>query len=223
MIDALRVIMEIGKKERRVVAGAMDWPGLDRWERTDDGAIAKLTSYLPRYAPVAERAGLADEFAGCGDVEIVERIPGSGSADFWGIAHVPADIERDVLSPPELERRLALLRACWSYFDETAERVSADLRPGPRGGGWTRDELIRHVHVNEPQQFTRKVEVRTPREVVLTADGRDAHREATLDAIRTYNVEGRAARTWPIQFLIRRIAHHVMDHAWEMEDRGLGS
>lgn len=29
------------------------------------------------------------------------------------------------------------------------------------------------------------------------------------------------ARTWPIQFLIRRTAHHVMDHAWELEDRDL--
>jgi hypothetical protein len=76
--------------------------------------------------------------------------------------------------------------------------------------------------VNEAQQFTRKVEVRTPREMVLSPDGRAAHREATLDAIRAYNADGRiAGRSWPIQFLIRRIAHHVMDHAWEMEDRDL--
>jgi hypothetical protein len=223
MAGKLRVILEIGKKERRVVAGAMDWPGLDRWGKTDDGAIEKLKSYLPRYAGVAERAGVAKTFAHHRDVEIVERVPGSGSADYWGIAHVPSEIEREVLSPPELERRLALLRACWSYFDSTAERVSAQLRPGPRGGGWTRDEIIRHVHVNEPEQFTRKVEVRTPREVMLSPGGRTVHREATLDAIRANNAEGKAARTWPIQFLIRRIAHHAMDHAWEMEDRDLSS
>jgi hypothetical protein len=223
MTDKLRVVLEIGKKGRRVVAGAMDWPGLDRWGKTDDGAIEKLTSYLPRYAGVAERAGLPDEFAGQRDVEVVECVPGSSSADFWGIAHVPSDIEREVLSPPELERRLALLRACWSYFDSTAERVSAELMPGPRGGGWTREEIIRHVHVNEPEQFTRKVEVRTPREVVLTPDGRAFHREATVEAIRAYNAEGKPARTWPIQFLMRRISHHVMDHAWEMEDRDLTS
>ena len=42
-----------------------------------------------------------------------------------------------------------------------------------------------------------------------------------LDAIRAYNADGKPARTWPIQFLIRRIAHHAMDHGWEMEDRGL--
>ena len=223
MADKLRVILEVGKKERRTVAGAMDWPGLDRWGKTDDLAIEKVTSYLPRYAGVAKLAGLAKKFALHRDVEIVERVTGSGSADYWGIAHVPSEIEREVLSPAELQRRLALLRACWNYFDSTAERVSAELRPGPRGGGWTRDEIIRHVYVNEPEQFTRKVEVRTPRDVVLTPDGRAVHREETLDAIRAYNVEGKAARSWPIQFLIRRIAHHLMDHAWEMEDRDLSS
>ena len=223
MAEKLRVILEVGKKERRVVAGAMDWPGLDRWGKTDDLAIEKVTSYLPRYAGVAKLAGLAKKFALQRDVEIVERVTGSGSADYWGIAHVPSEIERKVLSPAELERRLALLQACWSYFDSTADRVSAELRPGPRGGGWTRDEIIRHVHVNEPEQFTRKVEVRTPRDVVLSPDGRAVHREETFDAIRAYNAEGRAARSWPIQFLIRRIAHHVMDHAWEMEDRDLSS
>ncbi len=221
MADKLRVILEIGKKERRIVAGAMDWPGLDRWGKTDDVAIEKLTSYLPRYAGVAELAGQAKKFAKHRDVEIVERVTGSGSADYWGIAHVPSEIERQVLSKSELERRLALLQACWDYFDSTAENVSAELRPGPRGGGWTREEIIRHVHLNEPEQFTRKVEVRTTRETMLSADGRAAHREATLDAIRAYNTEGKTARTWPIQFLIRRIAHHAMDHAWEMEDRDL--
>jgi hypothetical protein len=64
-----------------------------------------------------------------------------------------------------------------------------------------------------------EVEVRTPIEVVLSPDGLAAHRQAYLAAIRAYNAEGKPARTWPIQFLIRRTAHHVMDHAWEMEDR----
>ena len=221
MADKLRVIIEVGKKERRVVAGATDWPGLDRWGKTDDLAIEKLMSYLPRYAGVAKLAGMAKKFTLHRHVDVVERVTGSGSADYWGIAHVPSEIERQVLASAELERRLTLLRACWSYFDAAAERVSDELRPGPRGGGWTRDEIVRHVHLNEPEQFTRKVEVRTPRESMLGPDGRAVHREATIHAIRAYNAEGKAARTWPIQFLIRRIAHHVMDHAWEMEDRDL--
>lgn len=54
MTDALRVILEVGPK-RRVVAGAMDWPGLDRWGTSEDEAIDKLLSYVPRYGGVAER------------------------------------------------------------------------------------------------------------------------------------------------------------------------
>jgi hypothetical protein len=222
MTDSLRVILEIGKK-KRVVAGAMDWPGLDRWGKSEEGAIETLLSYRPRYAGVAERAGMAMAFANAGEPEVVERVPGVGSTDFWGIAHAPSQIEREVLSSTDLERRLDLLQACWAYFDDVAGRVTPDLRLGPRGGGRDRDKIIGHVHRVEPGQFSDKVEVRTPIDVSFAPDELLAHREAFLAAIRAYNADGKPARTWPIQFLIRRVAHHVMDHAWEMEDRDLTS
>ena len=215
---AFRVILEIGKK-RRVVAGAMDWPGLDRWGTSEDDALEKLGSYLPRYAAVADRAGLGAAFAQARDVEVVERVPGSSSTDFWGIAHVPSQIEREVLSTVDLERRLDLLRACWAYFDHVAARVSRELRPGSRSAGRSREEIIRHVYGTEPDQFSRKVGVRTDLDVVLTSGGLARHRDEYLEAICAYNADGKPARTWPIQFLVRRTAHHVMDHAWELEDR----
>jgi hypothetical protein len=221
MAGMLRVILEIGRK-RKIVAAAYEWPGLDRWGTSEEDALAKLTAYLPRYADVAARAGLGAAFRRQRTPEVVERVPGSSSTDFWGIAHVPSETEREVLSARDLDRRLALLEAAWARFDDVAASVSADLRPQPRGGGRTRDEIIRHVILNEPEQFSRKVEVRTPREVVMTPGGLAAHRSDYLEAIRAYNADGRPARTWPIQFLVRRTAHHVMDHAWEMEDRNLG-
>src|SRR5258705_11867315 len=101
MPDKLRVILEIGKK-RRVVAGAMDWPGLDRWGTSEEDALEKLSSYLPRYAGVAERAAMTSAFARERDLEVVERVPGTSSTDFWGIAHVPSQIEREVLGPADL-------------------------------------------------------------------------------------------------------------------------
>ena len=218
MGDALRVILEVGKK-RRVAAGAMDWPGLDRWGTSEDAAIEKLLSYLPRYADVAGRAGLAAAFARARDVEVVERVPGSSSTDFWGVAHVPSQVEIDVLPSRDLERRLDLLRACWALFDDVAAGITGTLVPGQRSAGRTREQIMRHVYINEPEQFSRKVEVRTPPDAVMTPDGRKDHRAAYLHAIRGYNAEGRPARSWPIQFLIRRTAQHVMDHAWELEDR----
>ena len=222
MADVLRVILEIGASGRRTVAGATDWPGLDRWGKAEAAALETLATYVPRYALVAERAGMAEEFARQSrHVSVVEQTPGSSSTDYWGIAHVPSTLEREGLSVSELERRLRLLDVSWAYFDDALGRASADLRPGPRGGGWPRDVLERHVYVNEPEQLTRKVEVRTPRDMVLDPGGRAIHRQQTLDAIRAYHAAGRSARTWPLAFLIRRIAHHVMDHAWELEDRSI--
>ena len=221
MTGAMRVILEVGKK-RRVVAGAMDWPGLERWGTTEEDALAKLASYVPRFARVADLAGVTKVFSSQRRLEVVERVPGSSSTDFWGFAHVPSQIERVVLPAKDLERRLDLLQACWAYFDDVAERVPADLRPGPRSAGRSRDQIIRHVYINEPEQFSRKVEVRTPFEDVMTRSGLAAHRAAYLEGIRAYNGEGKPARSWPIQFLIRRTAQHAMDHAWEMEDRDPG-
>jgi hypothetical protein len=222
MSDQLRVILEIGKK-RRVVAGAMDWPGLDRWGTSEDDAIAKLLSYVPRYAGVVERADLAPTLARqASDVDVIERVPGSSSTDFWGIAHVPSEIEREPLSDADFERRLTVMQGCWAYFDDVATRVSAELRPNPRGaGGRSRDQIVRHVYGSEPEQMSRKVEVRTPLDVVQTPAGLAAHRAAYLDALRAYRAEGKPARTWPLPFLIRRTGYHAMDHAWELEDRDL--
>jgi len=220
MTAPLRVILELGKK-RRIVAGAMDWPGLDRWGTSEEDALRKLVSYLPRYARVVDRAGLGGEFARTGDPTVVERVPGSSSTDFWGVAHVPSEVEREVLAPPALERRLALLEAAWAFFDHVAETVSPELRLGPRGGGRSREEIIRHVNLNEVGQFAGKVGVRLPPGIVLTPEGLAAYRLAYLQAILASNARGESAHRWPIQFLVRRTAHHVMDHAWEMEDRDL--
>jgi hypothetical protein len=48
-----------------------------------------------------------------------------------------------------------------------------------------------------------------------------AHRDAFAQAIREHSARGAPARTWALQFLVRRCAYHMLDHAWEMEDRDL--
>lgn len=63
--------------------------------------------------------------------------------------------------------------------------------------------------------------VETAEDAVLTKKGLAAHREAYVRALREYNASGKSPRTWRLQFLLRHTAYHVMDHAWEMEDKDL--
>ncbi len=71
--------------------------------------------------------------------------------------------------------------------------------------------------------FARKVGVTTPLDAWQDSDELRAHRDAFCDAIREHNARGSSARTWTVQFLIRRCAYHMLDHAWEMEDKNLSS
>jgi hypothetical protein len=219
MTDELRVLLEIGPAGKRVVASAMDWPGLERSGRTDVEAVDRLLSYVPRYTPVAERVGLGAEFARQATPAVIERTPGNTSTDWWGIAHVPSVIEADPLSTDELQRRIGLMQATWGYFDAAADAGDAPLDKGPRGGGRERDQIVRHVYASERHNFWRKVGIREDDEVRLTPDELASHRERFVAAIREHHAEGRPARRWPLRFLIRRTAQHAMDHAWEIEDR----
>jgi len=218
----MRVILEIGPKGKKVVATAWDWPGLERNGTTEEDALAKLDAYLPRYASVARRAGMGEEFERQTDMCIVERYDGNSSTDYWGISHVSCDIDRQPIPNDEWERRLELLRACWAEFDEVAARVSPELKKGPRGSGRDRDEIISHVVGTERTQMAKKVGVQTPQGVMLTPERLRQHREDFIEGLRQYHREGKSVgRTWTLSFLLRRASYHVMDHAWEMEDKDL--
>jgi hypothetical protein len=224
MADELRVTLEIGSKGKQVVAVASDWPGLERGAKTEESAIERVQAYLPRYAPVAKLAGMDAEFAAIvaesAAVDVIERYAGTGSTDFWGISFAFSDNDRQAMSGEALERDLALLRACWAFFDATRARVSAEMQKGPRGGGRDRDRIVRHT-LNVEQDWATKLDVRSPEGALLTNDGLRAHRDAYLDAIRTFHAQDKLARTWPLRYLIRHTAFHTLDHAWEMEDKDL--
>jgi hypothetical protein len=221
MASELRVTLEVGPKERKVVAVAPDWPGLERGAKTGEAAIDKLQSYLPRYAKVAKLAGMDAQFAAITNVDVMEQHRGTGSTDFWGISFAFSSIDGRDMSSKELERELSLMQAGWTFFDDVRLRVSAEMQKGPRGGGRDRDRIVRHV-VGVEQDWATKVGVRTPEDAVVTDhDGLKAYRDAYCTAIRTFHSEGKMARTWPLRYLIRHTAYHTMDHAWEMEDKDM--
>ncbi len=230
---SLRVTLEIGLRGKRVVAVAPDWPGLERGATTEEAAIERLLSYVPRYAPVAELAGMETEFAASTTsttstvgsavekaVDVVEHYPGTGSTDFWGISFAFSSIDQQAMSDEALDRELKLMRSCWAFFDDVRRRVSAEMQKGPRGGGRDRDRIVRHVLFTE-QDWAKMVGVITPEETILTGEELNAYRDAYCNAIRAFHSEGKMARKWPLRYLIRHTAFHTLDHAWEMHDKDL--
>ncbi len=220
MANHLRVTLEIGPKGKKVVAVAPDWPGLARGATTEQAALERLRSYVPRYTPVAKLAGMEVAFATITGVDVVEHYPGTGSTDFWGISFAFSSIDQQRMSDEVLERALTLMRACWTFFDDVRSRVSAELQKGPRGGGRDRDRIVHHIFANE-QDWAKGLGVHTPDGAMLTGEGLKAHRDAYCHAIRDYHAQGRLAGKWPLRYLIRHTAFHTLDHAWEMEDKDL--
>lgn len=222
MSDTMPVLIEAGTKGKKVVAYAQHWPGLERNGSRDEVALTKLATYFPRYARISERAGLAKEFAAesDGDLEVVERYVGSGSTEFWGISFVHSSIDHLPITADELERQLSLLQACWAEFDHFGSTVSAELKRGPRGGGRMRDEIVRHLLANEAD-WMKGIGVKYDYHDLIPLEGRVRYRQDVVNAIRQHHADEQPAKTWTIPFLIRHSAYHVMDHAWEMEDKDL--
>src|SRR5690242_10369092 len=113
-------MIEKGSKKPVAVASAFDWTGWDRSGKSEADALQVLAAYRPRYAKVAKLAGLAAEFGRAGDLSVVERVKGSGMTDFYGLSFKSARSEYEPMSKAECERKLALLQASWTYFDDVA-------------------------------------------------------------------------------------------------------
>jgi hypothetical protein len=218
----VRVVVERGPKGKKAVAFALDWPGWSRGAKTPELAVETLESYRERYRLIAEAAGMGARFKREGRLEVIEDRVGPGSTDFWGISFAPSATEQDPMNAKELDRKVSVLQTCWEYFDKVGKRVSAEMLKGPRGGGRDRDHIIRHTIRVESEEFAKRLGLRIPEEGALTSAGLRSHRKNYIAAMRAYNAgEGKRMKSWTLPFLIRHSAFHVMDHAWEMEDKDL--
>lgn len=223
MANHIRVMLEIGPKGKRVAAVSPDWPGLERGAKTEQAAIDRLLSYLPRYEPMAKLAGMQAAFATITAADVAERYTGVGGTDFWGISFAFSSIDHQVMSGEALERELTLMRACWTFFDAVRARVSAEMQRGPRGGGRDRDHIVRHTLFVE-KDWAGGVGVVAADEALLTDEGLMTYRAGYCQAIRDYHAQGKSAgkqAKWPLRYLIRHTAFHTLDHAWEMQDKDL--
>jgi hypothetical protein len=211
-LRSLDVVVEQGR--RRTFVAVLDWPGWCRSARTRDGldsALDALVDYRDRYArAMGPEASLRvpARFEFC----VVDTVAGNATTDFGAPdARVAAD--PDPMAPRELSRHLACLRAAWTTLDDVAAHAPEVLRKGPRGGGRDRTAVLDHVREAE-RAYGRGIGLRLP---PRTPDGEQ--REALLQTLRERNADQPTDTRWPVRYTIRRIAWHVLDHAWEIEDK----
>ncbi|MGE0134870.1 MAG: hypothetical protein AB7L91_13860 [Dehalococcoidia bacterium] len=212
-----KVYLEAGSK--RVFACALDWPGWCRPGRTEDEALSRLAEYAPRYAAVTAAAGLDVSEMSAPTFEVVERLDGSATTDF-GAPGAVANADREPARDSEAERLVALVAAAWAVLDDVAARAPESLAKGPRGGGRDRDGMMQHV-LGAETAYARKLAVRHSEPAFEDRPAIGALRYAIEQALRerlpAATVTGSG---WPPRYAARRIAWHVLDHAWEIEDRG---
>jgi hypothetical protein len=218
------VYLEVGKK--RTVAGAIDWPGWCRFGRDENSALQALADYGPRYARVLSNSRLGFEApADVSALQVAERLEGNATTDFGAPAIAPADDDRPV-DDAGLRRSQKLLQACWQTFDAAARAAEGkELRKGPRGGGREVDEIARHVLDAEAGYLARLAWKRGKTEAKDFRQELEQTRQEVLDALaaaargETPRQGPRGGAVWVPRYFVRRVAWHVLDHAWEIEDR----
>jgi len=215
------VFLEVTPEQ--AVASALDWPGWCRAGRDEDAALETLASYAGRYAPVAAHAGVS--FPSTVAFGVAERGPGGPATAFAApecrrpFPQVTAGAERAKVTPAAARRLAGLVTAVWVVFDEVAAASPAELRKGPRGGGRDRDQLIGHV-IGAETAYARKLGVKRKQPAAGDTPAIGELREAIAAVVGAPSdgspvVEG----GWTTRYAARRIAWHVLEHAWEMQDR----
>jgi hypothetical protein len=216
MAKPIPVYIESGAK--KVFACAIDFPGWCRSGKDEQAALEALASYAPRYAEVAKLAKAAFPSKAV-ELEVVERVKGKGATDF-GVPHEIPRADAEPLTARQAARQVELMRAAWAVLDRVAKGAPAELRKGPRGGGRDRDKMLGHV-LGAEAAYARHLGIRHPEPELGDTTAIRALRDDLAEALSGAS-DGSPLRPkgWPPRYAFRRISWHVLDHAWEMQDRG---
>jgi hypothetical protein len=219
MAPKIGVYIERGTK--RAFAGALDWPGWCRRGRDEASALEALFEYAPRYAAALRRSRLGFEApASRSAFEVVERLKGNATTDF-GAPDVAPSVDADPIADADLRRFRGVLKASWAALDRAAERArGTKLATGPRGGGRDVAKMLDHV-LGAEGSYLRMIGWKLGQD---DRDDADRERRAVLKALEDTARDGvpaspRGAKRWTPRYFVRRSAWHVLDHAWEIEDR----
>ena len=207
------IYVESGGK--KAIAWSLEWPGWCRIRASEEAAVQALIDAEARYRLIAQQAGY--DFAP-GDLVVVERLPGDANTA-WGVPSVLASVETGPMDAANAQRNGALLRASWEMLEEVVATAPLELRKGPRGGGRDRDEIRRHV-IESERAYARKIGVRHKPFEVDDKSALQAMREEIVAVLsQSSSGEPLVAGGWNASYAARRMAWHVVDHIWEIEDR----
>ena len=223
-MNKIRVYLETGQK--RTFAGAIDWPGWCRGGRDEESALQALFDYGSRYARVLRAAKLG--FQAPTDVSalaVVERLKGNATTDF-GAPDAAPFTDSGPVDSDELHSFEKLLKACWRTFDACIKTAGGkELSTGPRGGGRQLEGMIQHLSGSDAA-YLNQVGWKFQQEATGDLDQQlEQTRKAILLALSAsargeIPVKGpRGGIRWTARYFVRRTAWHVLDHAWEIEDR----
>ena len=223
-MTSINIYLESG--EKKVFASAVDWPGWSRAGRDEDLTLQVLFDYGPRYARVLNTGGLdfqpPKELS---QMTITERHAGNSTTDFGAPTIIPED-DNAPFSPETFEFSQKLLQACWLAFDNAVQAAAGrELRKGPRGGGRDVDKIITHVLEADRGYLTRIAWKHKLDSGEDFGSQLSSIRQAIIKALKVAANEGlpergpRGGIIWPPRYFVRRAAWHVLDHAWEIEDR----
>jgi hypothetical protein len=223
-MNSIKVFVEIGQK--RIFAGAVDWPGWCRSGRDEKTALQALIDYGPRYAQVLHSRGIEFQLpTDASDLMVTERHDGNATTDF-GAPAIVLDADRQPMDRMEFERLQTILLACWQAFDRAAQQAAGrELRKGPRGGGRDLESILSHVIGADQEYLKRLAWKHTPEGGKNPVEELSRTRQAILNTLEVaangdLPEQGpRGGSMWPPRYFIRRVAWHVLDHAWEIDDR----
>ena len=196
-----RVYLENGKTW--TFACSLDFPGWCRRGKGEEAALEALLDYVPRYRKVAGRTWNP------GEIKVIGRIAGDATTDF-GAPHIIGEWDAKPVSKVKRDDQLDLLQRCWTYFDKVVAGAPPSLRKGPRGGGRDRDKIVDHVREAE-RAYAPGYGIRVPPRTPMAE-----HRDLIVAGLEGPLVKD---TKWPWPYVVRRMAWHVLDHAWEIEDR----
>ena len=207
------IYIELGGK--KAIGWSLQWPGWCRIRASEEAAVQALIDYEDRYRLLAQRAGL--DFAP-GDLVVVERLQGNANTA-WGVPAVLAPAEARPIDESTAQRNVALLRASWDMLEEVVAASPQELRKGPRGGGRDRDEIRRHV-IEAERGYARKIGVRHKPFEMDDTNALIALRDEIAAVLSKQSTgEPLVDGGWNASYAVRRMAWHVVDHIWEIEDR----